>query len=119
MGQRLMDGGKKDDTPRYHGEHRGDKVQDRMKFILRSVFLQLPPSEKENQTDPYPRTERRNEPTHLGKAPDDRDGNQQAGAYPREGCGQDPARTGFMFHMVYKYLSLIQTWCLWAMAPPS
>ncbi len=119
MGQRLVDGGKKDDTPRHDGEHRCDKVQDRMKFILWSVFLQLPPSEEENQRDPYPRTHRRDEPTHLGKAPDDRNGNQQAGAYPGEGCGQDPAWTGFMFYVVHRDLSVIQTWCLWAMAPPS
>ena len=58
MGQRLMDGGKEDDATRHHGEHCGDKVQDRMEFILRSVFLQLPPSEEEDQRDPYPRTHR-------------------------------------------------------------
>ena len=119
MDQRLMDGGKEDDATRHHGEHRCDKVQDRMEFILRSFFLQLPPSEEEDQSNPYPRTHRWDEPAHLGKSSDDRNGHQQAGAYPGEGCRQNPARTGFMFHMVHKYLSVIQTWCLWAMAPPS
>ena len=104
MGQRLMDGGKEDDAARHHGERRCENVENWVEFTFRIFFLQFPAGEEEGQRDPNPRAQRRDEPTHLGEASDDHHGSQQAGAYPGEGCGKDPARTGFTFHMVHRAL---------------
>ena len=104
MGQRLMDGGKEYDAARHHGERRSENVQNWVEFTFWIFFLQFPASEEENQRDPNPRAHGREEPAHSWEASDDHNGNQQAGAYPGESCGQYPTRTGSSFYMVHRDL---------------